>query len=247
MFAVIKNDYSYNKKNIDGIVDETEKYIIDYSNQMRYNIKNGRYIFEGISESYFTDNNSEQAIITYNQKNAALAEIFINELSYLNMLIQLISLVSSRYLEEKEDDDENYRDIPMDELSDRLSSKLLKFSGNLYKTFFQLCDRIGLDIILVNKMLINDSISMKRSNMMTCILPIIERIGENDWEMTIQDFEELCELSKFIWKILSLLSFANLYRLMEGSEFELFPINPDDAIFANHGYPFPDEDFKIGI
>jgi NAD/NADP transhydrogenase beta subunit len=37
---------------------------------------------------------------------------------------------------------------------------------------------------------------------------------------------------------MSLFAFTNLYRLTKGTDFEMNPVNPDDAILSNRGRPF---------
>lgn len=246
MFAVLKNGaMSYG--NDEGIHLKTREYIVEYCNQLENNISTGSYIFEGISESYCAIDAEEinERLINLRCKVLALSQIFVYELLYVCRIIDVISLVSSRYLEEREDENPEYHEIPLEELSERLSTRLLTFSGKLYTKLSNLRNHLGLDIILLNKAKKNIR-DVSNHNVIECINIIIDRINNNDWETIIKDFEQLCMLCRDSWQVMTLLTFADLYRLI-GSEFEQLQINPDMSVFANHGRPFPGVGFTITV
>lgn len=290
-----------------GKDDEIRYNLLNYTTAMRNNLDAGRPIFDKVCKPE-NDPTKAGELTTEElgshdeqlRKNAALAEIFAKELSFLNRTIQMIALIASRYHEEKEDEaaaeevfndndsnggdsygDSGDSDIEANyggdddgvpimlmrsqsqshassgssdktpsavvEPENQLSNMLLVGSGNLLRSFNQLCLDIGLGLATVNAMTTADrpstskTIGDKKQAGVSCIQAIYARYCGFDSlnrEEVVRDFQELFELSKAAWSVMSLLAFSNLFRLTKGTDFEIDPINPDDAIFSNRGRPF---------
>ena len=274
--------------------DEIRYNLLNYTTAMRQNLEAGLPIFENVCKPEDDPTNASELTAEelgsddeQLRKNAALAEIFAKELSFLNRTIQMIALVASRYHEEKEDEaadeqafnesdggddnsdiEANYGDddgVPsmlmrsqsqshasngssaVVEPENQLSNMLLIGSGKLLRSFNQLCLDIGLGLACVNAMTNADRPSTskttgdQRQASTECIQTLYARYCGFDGlnrEEVVRDFEELFELSKSAWSVISLLAFSNLFRLTKGTDFEIYPINPDDAIFSNRGRPF---------
>jgi len=279
--------------------DEIRYNLLNYTTAMRRNLEAGLPIFENVCKP--EDDPTKAGELTAEElgshdeqlrKNAALAEIFAKELSFLNRTIQMIGLIASRYHEEKEDEaaaekafndnesddgnsggcdsdiEANYGDddgVPsmlmrshsqshssngssaVVEPENQLSNMLLIGSGKLLRSFNQLCLDIGLGLACVNAMTNADRPSTskttgdQRQACTECIQTLYARYCGFDGlnrEEVARDFAELFELSKSAWSVISLLAFSNLFRLTKGTDFEIYPINPDDAIFSNRGRPF---------
>jgi hypothetical protein len=110
-----------------------------------------------------------------------------------------------------------------------------------------LCTRIGLDLCLVNAMTTSDkpvsstTLGNQRTAGYTCVLQLYTRFctfQNSDRSEVVEYFQELQNISQSAWSTMSLLAFTNLYRLTQGTDFEMDPVNPDDAILANQGRPF---------
>lgn len=286
MFAVLRSGTTGNN-------DEIRYNLLNYTAAMRHNLDAGLPIFENVCKP--EDDTTKAGELTTEElgsrdeelrKNAALAEIFAKELSFLNRTIQMITLVASRYYEEKEDEaaaaefnddghDDSYSDSDSDieanyddgvpvmlrsqSHDDRgaaaaqpagenpLCNMLLVGSGKLMQGFHKLCRDSGLDYVTVNAMTSADrpitlkTIHDRDQAGITCIQTLYERYSGFDnlnREDVVRNFKDLFELSKSAWSFMSLLAFSNLFRLTKGTDFEIAPINPDDAIFSNRGRPF---------
>ena len=301
-----------------GINDELRYDLLNYSVAMRKNISLGHPLFqsvcnpEGAVEGADTITDTadtgatESAAHDFAKKNAALAEIFAKELTFLNRTIQMIALIASRYHEEQEDkhwrhtfgyfgndaggfqagdelgesecdeedlelqqysgDDNGEYDYdscptlrrsssspsdtsnaPNSDTHNQLSNTLLIGSGQLMRSFIGLCDHVGLDICLVNAMTTVDkpvsvrTLGTQRTAEHTCVLGLYTRFctfQNSDRSKVVGYFQELQTISQVAWSTMSLLAFTNLYRLTKGTDFEMVPVNPDDAILANRGRPF---------
>lgn len=303
MFSVIRSGTT-------GRNGEIRYNLLSYTTAMRHNLDAGLPIFDKVCKP--EDDPTKAGELTTEElgsrdeqlrKNAALAEIFAKELSFLNRTIQMITLVASRYYEEKEDEaaaaefnDDGHDDDDIDSDSDSdieanyddddapsmfpmrsqshamtggynesnsnkstfagaaavepenpLCNMLLVGSGKLMQGFHKLCKDSGLDYVTVNAMTSADRpITLKTLHDrdqadFTCIQTLYERYRGFDnlnREDVVRNFQDLFELSKSAWSFMSLLAFSNLFRLTKGTDFEIAPINPDDAIFSNRGRPF---------
>ena len=284
--------------------DELRYDLLNYSVAMRKNISLGHPLFQSVCNPEGTAAEGTAAEGTaatesaddFNKKNAALAEIFAKELTFLNRTIQMIALIASRYHEEQEDNnwrhtfggshgneetgdelgesdydgDDNdgggeYEDdscptlcrsssSPSDEskgtnldCNNQLSNTLLIGSGQLMRSLQALCGRVGLDICLVNAMTTADkpvsvrTLGNQRTAGYTCVLQLYTRFctfQNSDRSEVVDYFQELQTISQSAWGTMSLLAFTNLYRLTQGTDFEMDPVKPDDAILANQGRPF---------
>ena len=292
----------------DGRNDELRYNLLSYSDAMRKNISLGHPLFQSVCNPEGAiegaDNTSEagttESAHNFAKKNAALAEIFAKELTFLNRTIQMIALIASRYHEEQEDaaaydhdhdrkSDDSDSDLELQQESgdnededdscpallrrsssspsdasvyanasnasnasnaahnNQLSNSLLICSGQLMRSLQALCGRVGLDLCLVYAMTTADKpVSMKtlgnqRTAGYTCVLALYTRFctfQNNDRGEVVEYFQELQNISQSAWDTMSLLAFTNLYRLTQGTDFEMDPVNPDDAILANRGRPF---------
>jgi hypothetical protein len=131
--------------------------------------------------------------------------------------------------------------------NNQLSNTLLIGSGQLMRSFIGLCDRVGLDICVVNAMTTADkpvsttTLGNQRSAGYTCVLGLYTRFctfQNSDRSEVVKYFQELHNISQAAWGTMSLFAFTNLYRLTKGTDFEMNPVNPDDAILSNRGRPF---------
>jgi hypothetical protein len=297
-----------------GRNDELRYDLLNYSVAMRKNISLGHPLFQSVCNPEGADtitdtitdtadtSATETAAHDFDKKNAALAEIFAKELTFLNRTIQMIALIASRYHEEQEDkhwrhtfgyfgndaggfqagdelgesdydepdlelqqyssgdDDDscpslrrsasspsNTSNAPNSDTHNQLSNTLLIGSGQLMRSFIGLCDHVGLDICLVNAMTTADkpvsvrTLGNQRSAGYTCVLGLYTRFctfQNSDRSEVVEYFQELHKISQVAWSTMSLFAFTNLYRLTKGTDFEMNPVNPDDAILSNRGRPF---------
>lgn len=294
-----------------GRSDELRYDLLSYSVAMRKNVSLGHPLFQSVCNPEGTVEGADQTADTgatesaahdFAKKNAALAEIFAKELTFLNRTIQMIALIASRYHEEQEDinwrhtfgyfgndaggfqagdelgesdydepdlelqqyssgdDDDSCPSLrrsasspsdasnaPKSNTHNQLSNTLLIGSGQLMRSFIGLCDRVGLDICLVNAMTTVDkpvsvrTLETQRTAGYTCVLGLYTRFctfQNSDRSEVVGYFQELQNISHVAWSTMSLLAFTNLYRLTQGTDFEMVPVNPDDAILSNRGRPF---------
>jgi hypothetical protein len=285
--------------------DELRYDLLNYSVAMRKNISTGHPLFQSVcnpegavegAAADTADTGAPESAHDFAKKNAALAEIFAKELTFLNRTIQMIALIASRYHEEQEEDthsrytfaggfhagDELGEDLELQEdpgddnseydddscptlcrsssspsdaskdssnldCNNQLSNSLLIGSGQLMRSIQALCTRIGLDLCLVNAMTTSDkpvsstTLGNQRTAGYTCVLQLYTRFctfQNSDRSEVVEYFQELQNISQSAWSTMSLLAFTNLYRLTQGTDFEMDPVNPDDAILANQGRPF---------
>ncbi len=269
---------------------------------MRENIATGNPLFKSVCAPEFAVEAPEAAAAAaedqsaeipndssfdFARKNAAFAEMFAKELTFLNRTIQMISLIARRYHEEQEDlnwgrsdieagdelggnisdsDDDNFDDdatpsalcrsesSPSDsrktESSSRqnqLADSLLIGSGQLMRSFSALCMRVGLEPHVVNSMTTADkplsaaTLGAQRAAGNLCVSKLYTHFCEfpdtNRGEV-VECFQDLCGISQAAWGIMSWIAFTDLFRLTKGTDFEIAPLNPDDAILANRGRPF---------
>jgi hypothetical protein len=292
--------------------DELRYDLLNYSVAMRKNISTGHPLFQSVctpegtaatdvdgNDTADADTGAPESAHDFAKKNAALAEIFAKELTFLNRTIQMIALIASRYHEEQEEEDAHSRytfaggfqaagdelgeDLELQEdpgddnseydddscptllrrsssspsdaskyssnldCNNQLSNSLLIGSGQLMRSLQALCTRLGLDLCLVNAMTTPDkpvsttTLGNQRTAGYTCVLGLYTRFctfQDSDRSEVVEYFQELQNISQSAWSTMSLLAFTNLYRLTQGTDFEMDPVNPDDAILANQGRPF---------
>jgi hypothetical protein len=131
--------------------------------------------------------------------------------------------------------------------SNQLATSILVGSGQIRCSFQELCASVGLDICLVNSMIMPDrpittrSLEEKRRAGNECASKLFARFSSFSDESTrteiVEYFESLRSISQSAWNMMSLFAFTNLFRLTQGTDFEISHINPDDAIFPNRGIP----------
>lgn len=129
----------------------------------------------------------------------------------------------------------------------QLANTLLIGSGQLQQHFFSLCVLAEIDIVLVNAMttldrpLTESSITKQQrahTHVVSSIYTHFCRFDAEHRAPVVRIFQTLRDISSAAWGMMSVLAYSNLYRLTCGTEFEISPINPDEAIFPNHGRPF---------
>ena len=129
----------------------------------------------------------------------------------------------------------------------QLANTLLIGSGQLQQHFLSLCVLAETDITLVNAMTTADrpiteaSLTRKQNALTLVISSLYFKFGHCDAynrDHVVRVFQTLRDISQVTWAMMSMLAFSNLFRLTHGTDFELAPINPDDAIFSNQGRPF---------
>jgi len=129
--------------------------------------------------------------------------------------------------------------------SNQLATSILVGSGQIRCSFQELCASVGLDICLVNSMIMPDrpittrSLEEKRRAGNECGSKLFARFSSFSDESARTEivgyFESLRSISQSAWNMMSLFAFTNLFRLTKGTDFEISHINPDDAIFPNRG------------
>lgn len=129
----------------------------------------------------------------------------------------------------------------------QLANTLLIGSGQLQQHLLSLCVLAETDITLVNAMTTVDrpiteaSLTRKQSALTLVISSLYFKFNHCDAynrDHVVRVFQTLRDISQAAWAMMSMLAFSNLFRLTHGTDFELAPINPDDAIFSNQGRPF---------
>ena len=129
----------------------------------------------------------------------------------------------------------------------QLANTLLIGSGQIQQHFLSLCVLAETDITLVNAMTTADrpiteaSLTRKQNALTLVISSLYFKFGHCDAynrDYVVRVFQTLRDISQAAWAMMSMLAFSNLFRLTHGTDFELAPINPDDAIFSNQGRPF---------
>ena len=129
----------------------------------------------------------------------------------------------------------------------QLANTLLIGSGQLRQHFFSLCVLAEIDIVLVNAMttldrpLTESSITKQQrahTHVVSSIYTHFCRFDAEHRAPVVRIFQTLRDISSAAWGMMSLLAYSNLHRLTAGTDFEISPINPDEAIFPNHGRPF---------
>ncbi len=131
--------------------------------------------------------------------------------------------------------------------SNQLATSILVGSGQIRYSFQELCASVGLDICLVNSMIMPDrpittrSLEEKGRAGNECASKLFARFSSFSDESARTEivgyFESLRSISQSAWNMMSLFAFTNLFRLTKGTDFEISHINPDDAIFPNRGIP----------
>ena len=218
--------------------------LVYISSQMRKNISRGVPVLDNILEKICKEGNDYSA--------ALFTEIFLNEVRFCHNTIRLIMLISQRYHEEQyadqRDADVNYVEtLPMtnSEIRSGPSNAATEFligSGKIYTRFQGLIINLGkgFSIPFISSQHTQD----------TCWIGLFDRfkislvsarspVPSATHGQFIGDFNELCEISRYAWNIMSVFAFSNLFRFIDHSWFETNPINPDQAIFSNQGQPFP--------
>lgn len=310
MFAFLRSgNFTSARSGLPGLYTDNSglKYdLLSYTVMMRENIATGNPLFKSVCGPEFAIESPEQAAasaadsteipkessLDFAKKNAAFAEMFAKELTFLNRTIQMISLIARRYHEEQEDlkwgnsdieaagdelggsisdsdgDDDNFDDdaapssallcrsesSPSDSRKvgssspkNQMADSLLIGSGQLMRSFSTLCARVGLELHLVNSMTTADkplssaTLGAQRSAGNLCVSKLYSYFcgfPDTNRREVVECFQDLCGISQAAWGMMSWIAFTNLYRLTKGTDFELAPLNPDDAILANRGRPF---------
>ena len=146
----------------------------------------------------------------------------------------------------------NHDDVRTSDYNDprpknQLANTLLVGSGQLQQHFIGLCVAAGTDIVLVNAMTTTDRpltyATHERKNRAEILVvsSLYSHFCSYDADHrgeVVDVFQRLRDISQSAWSMMSLLAFSNLFRLTKGTDFEIAPINPDDAIFSNQGRPF---------
>ena len=121
----------------------------------------------------------------------------------------------------------------------QLSASFIIASGNLRKRMNALCAIVGTDALLVNGMTTMDQPrnEANREKQLLAERNVISNIflhfGQFDAEHrdpVVMAFLELRDISVTAWRVMSMFAFSNLFRLTEGSEYEIY--QPEEAIFT---------------
>ena len=129
----------------------------------------------------------------------------------------------------------------------QLANTLLIGSGQLQQHFLSLCILSETDITLVNAMTtadrpITEASLTRKQNALTLVVSSLYfnfcHYDADNRGHVVHVFQTLRDISSAAWGMMTMFAFSNLFRLTHGTDFELTPINPDDAIFSNQGRPF---------
>jgi hypothetical protein len=121
----------------------------------------------------------------------------------------------------------------------QLSASFLISSGRLRQRFNGLCVLAGTDVTLVNQMTTmnqprNEANHEKQICAEKCVISNIflyfEKHTAEHRDPVVNVFLELRDISVTAWRVMSMFAFSNLFRLTEGSEFEIY--TPEEAIFT---------------
>jgi hypothetical protein len=218
--------------------------LVYISSQMRKNISRGVPVLTNILEKICKEDSKYSA--------ALFTEIFLQELRFCHNTIRLIMLISQRYHEEQGGDQRDANGAHVDTLPmtnreiqrgpSNAATEFLIGSGKIYTRFqgFVVNFGPGFSIPFISSQHTPD----------TCWIGLFDRFKislvstsspspSTTHGQFIGDFNELCEISRYAWNMMSIFAFSNLFRFIQHSWFETNPINPDQAIFSNQGQPFP--------
>ena len=121
----------------------------------------------------------------------------------------------------------------------QLSASFLISSGRLRQQFNGLCVLAGTDVTLVNQMTTmdqprNEANHEKQACAEKCVISDIflyfEKHTAEHRDPVVNVFLELRDISVTAWRVMSMYAFSNLFRLTEGSEYEIY--QPEHAIFT---------------
>lgn len=121
----------------------------------------------------------------------------------------------------------------------QLSASFIIASGNLRKRMNALCAIVGTHELLVNGMTTMDQPRNEANrekqliaerNVMSDIFLHFGQFDAEHRDPVVMAFLELRDISVTAWRVMSMFAFSNLFRLTEGSEYEIY--QPEHAIFT---------------
>ena len=230
------------------ITSEIGTDLVYISSQMRKNISRGFPVLDNILEKICKEDNDYSA--------ALFTEIFLHELRFCSNTIRLIMLISQRYHEEQmaekrdADGDNDYdyvETLPMTnrEIQSTPSNAATEFligSGKIYTRLQGLIINFGpgFSIPFISSQHTQDTRWIGLfERFKISIVSARSPVPSTTHGQFIGDFNELYEISRYAWNMMSVFAFSNLFRFIQHSWFETNPIHPDQAIFSNQGQPFP--------
>lgn len=131
----------------------------------------------------------------------------------------------------------------------QLVATFLIASGNLQTKLSNLCELVGTSIVVVNAMTTIDQppTEANRAKQLQAENIVISSVytgfcqcRAEQRDPIVTAFIELRDISVHAWRIMSMMSFSNLFRLTAGTKFAIHSQHPDDAIFTQgRDYGFP--------
>ena len=136
----------------------------------------------------------------------------------------------------------------------QLVATFLVGSGRLQQKFDNLCQLAGTNIVLVNAMTTMDrprseaNFEKQRTaekHVLSDIYLEFEKYDAEHRDPVVWAFLELRDISVSAWRVMSMLAFCNLIRLVEGTDFTTI-YSPEDAIFSQgRDYSLPRQEAAV--
>lgn len=230
MFLLLTTIENCNKsvEKIHSITGKSKEVILsDFSILSR---KINRNISAGASNAVLSETLQYSSEKIYNC--LLLSEIFYTELCYCRRAIDFIQLICHRYAEEeKEADGDNDYDYVETETLPLTKKDLGQYRATKLS-----------EQLLVGSELLNKRVHLFSQRFVDGWSDIVRRFQNSieSLETTSpsathgqlrDDFQELFLIASDVWNIMSLLASCNLFRLTQGSIYEMEPIFPNGSIF----------------
>ena len=197
---------------------------------------------------------------------AALAEITITELAYLQTLGELGCFLASSYSDDENqknaaasgedtnsESDEEKDDAPVRRTASttirqpppigNLAANLLIASGKIRQEILDVCQKLSIQTPFLAATLSEKmSHEQRRQHYTVLVNTIFTRFGGGHSSIEVRMpidgiFEQISRISESVWNLLTLCSMTNAFRFIgEHSCFKTMVINPNDSIFGNNGW-----------
>ena len=205
--------------------------LVYFSSQMMKNISRGVPVLDNILEKIGKEDNDYSA--------ALFTEIFLQEVRFCSNTIRLIMFISQRYYEEQgadqcDADGDYVETLPMTNREIRsgpsnAATEFLIGSRKIYTRFQGLITNLGPGFSI--------SFISSQHTQDTCWIELFDRfkislvsactpVPSTTHGQFIGDFNELYEISRYAWNIMSVFAFSNLFRFIDESN----PFGPSNFL-----------------
>jgi hypothetical protein len=132
---------------------------------------------------------------------------------------------------------------PIPRSQNQLAATFLIASGRLQRSFSELCELIEIEAggrVIVNAMTTmdhpyNEANKKKQLTAQSCVISNIflhfDKFDAEHRDPVVTAFIQLRDISVYAWRVMSMFAFSNLFRLTEGTDFDV-QYCPEDAIFT---------------